>query len=96
MYPAGMAPDAGGKAVLQEIQEIQLYYRRYSCTTANATNAAVPNFGTGTTIFKCLNPIYVSCRNGSRFRRLKTILQEVQQIQLYKVQEVHEIQLYYS
>ena len=73
---SGMAADAGGRTVLQEVQDIQLY-------TANAANAAVPNFGTGTTIFKFLNPIYVSRRNGSRFRRLKTVLHEVQEMQLY-------------
>ena len=44
-----MAEDAEGKAVLQEVQEIQLY-------SANAVDAAVPNFGTRTTIFNVYFP----------------------------------------
>ena len=58
-------------ALEQEVKLHYMRYRKYSCiqTTANAANAAVPNFGIGTTIFKCMTPIDVSCRNGSRCRR---------------------------
>ena len=83
------------------MQEVELYYRRYnrysctryrrymrySCTTANAANEAVPNFGTGMTIFICISPIDVSCKNGSRCMS-RALLQEVQEVQV--------IQLYYS
>ena len=51
------------------MQEVQLYYRRYrrySCTT---TNAAVPNFGTGTAVFKCISHIDASYRNDSKCRK---------------------------
>ena len=46
-----------------------MYYRRYSCTTANAANAAVANFGTGMTVFKCITPTDLSYRNDSKCRR---------------------------
>ena len=67
------------------MQEVQLYYRRYKrcscttgctgdtavndCNTAKAANAIVPTFGTGKTVFKCMSPIDVLCRNESKCRR---------------------------
>ena len=56
------------------MQEVALYYRRYrrcSCTTANAANAAVPKFGTGTSVFKCICPIDASYRNDSTCRKYR-------------------------
>ena len=60
---------AGNTHLLQQIQQSQLYYRRYrrySCTTADA---AVPKFGTGTAVFKCISPIDPSYRNDSKCRK---------------------------
>ena len=79
------------------MQQVQLYYRRYrrySCTTGGAGgagDAAVPNFGTGTVVFKCISPIDAYYRNGSRCSRYScttggtgdaAVLQEMQEIQL--------------
>ena len=89
-----MTEDAGGTAVLQEVQEIQLYYRRcrrFSCTTGGAEGTSVPRFGIGTAVFKCMSPIDVLCRNESKCRRYScttggtrdaAVLQEVQEAQL--------------
>ena len=74
------------------MQQVQLYYRRYrrySCTTGGAGDTAVPNFGTGTVVFKCISPIDAYYRNGSRCRRYScttastAVLQETQDMQLY-------------